>query len=294
MEAFLQNLLTGIAVGSVFGMVALGFVLVFKSTDVLNFAHGEFLMIGSYFALTFLLDFQANFLLAIVVIALLVGGLGIGLHYGIMKPLVGQPLFSVVLVTIGIAIVLRAALLIIYGPIERGRITGALPGGDGAFDIGGAVVPYVNVYMVVAAIISVGVFFWMFQRTRTGLQMRAVAENLEAAAAMGVSPNRVFATAWAAGALMAGIGGVLYANFTPVIDLNLSAVGLRAFPAAMIGGLDSVEGAIVGGIIVGVAEQMAVWQFGGDWRDVVAFGLMFLVLMVRPYGFFGKRELIRV
>ncbi len=111
---------------------------------------------------------------------------------------------------------------------------------------------------------------------------------------MGVSPNRVFAISWGIGALMAGVAGSLYGNFTSVIDLNLAAIGLRAFPAAMIGGLDSVEGAILGGIIVGVSEQLAAGYFGGDYRDVVAFGLMFVVLMVRPYGFFGKKELIRV
>lgn len=292
MEKFLQLLFSGIAQGSVFAMVALGFVLVYKATDVFNFAHGEFLMVGSYFAITFLLDLSLPFIVTIIIVSAAIAAVGVALHYGIMRPLVGQPLFSVVLVTIGIAIVLRAVLLIIYGPIERGRITGVLP--DGEWIIGGAVVPYVNGIMVIAAVISVVTFYMFFQRTRIGLQMRAVAENLEAAAAMGVSPNKVFAVAWGAGAVMAGAAGVLYSNFTPVIDLNLSAIGLRAFPAAMIGGLDSVEGAILGGLIVGVLESMGAGYFGGEWKDVVAFGLMFVVLMVRPYGFFGKRELIRV
>ena len=292
MEKFLQLLFSGIAAGSVYAMVALGFVLVYKATDVFNFAHGEFLMVGSYFALTFLLDFGFPFLITIVLVAAAIAGIGVSLHYGVMRPLVGQPLFSVVLVTIGIAIVLRAGLLIIYGPIERGRITGVLP--SGKFEVGGAVIPYVNVIMVIASIISVTAFYLFFRNTRIGLQMRAVAENLEAAAAMGVSPDKVFAFAWGAGALMAGAAGVLYSNFTPVIDLNLAAIGLRAFPAAMIGGLDSVEGAILGGVIVGMLEQFGAGYFGGEWRDVVAFGLMFVVLMVRPYGFFGKKELIRV
>ena len=129
METFLQLTASGIALGSVYAMVALGFVLVFKSTDVLNFAHGEFLMLGSFMALTLLVEWNLNIVLAIVAIALIVSVLGVALHYGIMRPLVGQPLFSVVLVTIGIAIVIRAVLLITYGPLERGRIL-ALPQGQ--------------------------------------------------------------------------------------------------------------------------------------------------------------------
>jgi branched-chain amino acid transport system permease protein len=290
-DTFLQLTASGIALGSVYAMVALGFVLVFKSTDVLNFAHGEFLMLGSFFALTLVAQWGLNIIVAVVVIALIIAAVGVGLHYGIMKPLVGQPLFSVVLVTIGIAIVIRAFLLITYGPVERGRIT-ALP--QGQFDLGNIFIPYVDIILFVVSAGAVATFYVFFKSTRIGLQMRAVAENLEAAAAMGVSPNRVFAISWGIGALMAGVAGVLYGNFTSVIDLNLAVIGLRAFPAAMIGGLDSVEGAILGGVVVGVSEQLAAGYFGGDFRDVVAFGLMFVVLMVRPYGFFGKKELIRV
>ncbi|GIU93338.1 MAG: branched-chain amino acid ABC transporter permease [Acidimicrobiia bacterium] len=292
MDKFLILLLTGLTVGSIYSMVALGFVLVFKSTDVLNFAHGEFLMLGSYLALTFLVSWDLNIWISILIIAALICALGVGIHFGIMRPLIGQPLFSVVLVTIGIAIIIRAGLLIIYGPLERGRITQALP--QSGFDVAGVPVPWVNMIMFVVAALSVLVFLLFFKMTRIGLQMRAVAENLEAAAAMGVSPNSVFATSWGIGAVMAAVAGVLYANYAPVIDLNLSAIGLRAFPAAMIGGLDSVGGAILGGLIVGVLEQLAAGYIGAEYRDVVAFGLMFVVLMVRPFGFFGKEDVIRV
>lgn len=291
METFLQLLASGIALGAVYGMVALGFVIVFKSTGVLNFAHGEFLMLGSFLALTFIVQWSVHPIIAVAAIAMIVAVLGVALHYGIMKPLVGQPLFSVILVTIGIAIVIRAFLLITYGPIERGRIT-ALP--QGRLDVGVVVIPYVDLIMFGVAVAAVAILFVFFAKTRIGLQMRAVAENLEAAAAMGVSPNKVFAISWGLGALLAGTAGVLYAHFTAVIDLNLGAIGLRAFPAAMIGGLDSIEGAILGGMVVGITEQLAAGYFGGEYRDFVAFGLMFIVLMVRPFGFFGTRELVRV
>lgn len=292
MEKFLTLLFTGIAVGAVYAMVALGFVLVYKSTDVLNFAHGEFMTVGSFLALTFLVQWGLNIWLGLLVVAALIAGMALLMYYGVMRPLVGQPLFSVVLVTIGVAIILRAALLMTYGPRERGRITVALP--QGSFDLLGVRVPWVNVILLVASALSVLIFYYFFKTTRIGLQMRAVAENLEAAAAMGVSPSKIFAVSWGIGALMAGVAGVLYGNFTPVIDLNLAAIGLRAFPAAMIGGLDSVEGAILGGLIVGILEQMGAGYIGPEYRDVTAFGLMFVVLMVRPFGLFGKKDLIRV
>lgn len=292
MEKFLTLLFTGIAVGAVYAMVALGFVLVFKATDVLNFAHGEFMTVGSFLALTFLVQWGLNIWLGMLIIAILIAAMGLLIYYGVMRPLVGQPLFSVVLVTIGISIIIRAVLLMTYGPNERGRITVALP--QGSFDLFGVRVAWVNVILLVASAISVLVFYYFFKTTRIGLQMRAVAENLEAAAAMGVSPSKVFAISWGIGALMAAVAGVLYGNFTPVIDLNLAAIGLRAFPAAMIGGLDSVEGAILGGLIVGILEQMGAGYIGPEYRDVTAFGLMFLVLMVRPFGLFGKKDLIRV
>ncbi len=291
MEKFIELTLSGIAIGSVYALVALGFVLVFKATDVLNFAHGEFMMLAVFLSLTLLVSWGLNFIVSGIVIAVLMAVLGLVIFFLVMKPLVGQPLFSVVLVTIGIAIILRAVVLITYGPVERGRIN-VLP--QGRFDIGDISVSYIGMILFGVSAISVLAFLWFFNRTRTGLRLKAVAENLEAASAMGISAVAAFAISWGIGALMAGVAGTLYSNFTPVIDTNLSAIGLRAFPAAVLGGLNSIGGAIVGGLIVGIVEQLAAGYLGGEWRDVVAFGLMFVVIIVRPYGLFGTPELIRV
>ncbi|WP_370324164.1 branched-chain amino acid ABC transporter permease [Euzebya sp.] len=288
---FLQLLLNGIAIGSIYAIVALGFVLVFKATSVLNFAHGSFLMIASYLAVTFIAVMELPFAVSLIIIALLLAVLGVVLHYSIMRFMVGKAFFSVVLVTVGLEIVIRAVLLIAYGPTPRGRLT-ALP--QGQLQFGGIIVPYVNLFMVLAAALAVGAFLLFFQRSRLGLHMRAVAENLEAAAAMGIDPNRIYAAAWAIGLTMAGIGGVMYAHYTPSVSLGLSVIGLRAFPAAILGGIDSVGGAILGGLLVGIVESVGAGYLGAEYRDVIAFGIMFAVLLWRPSGLYGTRDLVRV
>lgn len=288
---FLQLLLNGIAIGAIYAMVALGFVLVFKATSVLNFAHGSFLMIASYLAVTLIETAGLPFIVALVVIAAVLAVVGVVLHYSIMRWMIGKAFFSVVLVTVGMEIMIRALLLIFYGPTPRGRLT-ALPQGRFVFD--GVGIPYVNIVMVVAAAITVGAFLVFFKRSRLGLHMRAVAENLEAAAAMGIDPNRIYAAAWAIGLMMAAIGGVLYAHYTPSVSLGLSVIGLRAFPAAILGGIDSVGGAILGGLLVGIVESVGAGYLGAEYRDVIAFGIMFAVLLWRPSGLYGTRDLVRV
>ncbi len=288
---FLQLLMNGIAIGAIYAMVALGFVLVFKATSVLNFAHGSFLMIAAYLAVSLIAVMGVPFILALAIIAVVLAILGVVLHYSIMRWMIGKAFFSVVLVTVGLEIVIRALLLIFYGPLPRGRLT-ALP--QGRFNFGSVAIPYVNVVMVVAAAVTVVAFLVFFNRSRLGLHMRAVAENLEAAAAMGIDPNRIYAAAWAIGLMMAAIGGVLYAHFTPSISLGLSVIGLRAFPAAILGGIDSIGGAILGGLLVGVVESVGAGYLGAEYRDVIAFGIMFAVLLWRPSGLYGTRDLVRV
>lgn len=291
MSLFVPFLLNGIAVGAIYALVALGFVLVFKATSVLNFAHGSFLMVGAYLALTLLVRMDLPFVVGLVIVAGVLAVLGVVIHYSIMQWMIGKAFFSVVLVTVGMEIIIRAGLLMVYGPLEFGRLT-KLPGGG--IRVLGVGVPWVNIIILATVLVTVTAFLLFFRFSKTGLHMRAVAENLEAAAAMGITPNRIYAAAWAIGLLLAGMGGVLYGHFTASIDLNLAVIGLRAFPAAILGGIDSVQGAIVGGLIVGIVETLGAGFFGSEWRDVIAFGIMFAVLLWRPSGLFGTRELVRV
>lgn len=287
----LQLIVGGLALGAIYAIVALGFVLVYKSTDVLNLAHGEFLMLGAYFSVTILVTQNLSFFLGLLIVVVVMALFGLFLHYGIMRRMVGQGFFAIVLATIGIATVIRALLLIFYGPRERGRLE-VLP--QGQFEWGGAVIRYVDLIVFAVVAVCVALFFAFFQYTRLGLHMRAVADDLEAAAAMGIDPDRVYAMTWAAALAMAGLGGLLFGHVTAVIDQNLAAIGLRAFPAAVIGGLTSLGGAIVGGLIVGVVEQLAGGHLGTKWREPVAFSILFIVLLLRPTGLWGQKDLERV
>jgi branched-chain amino acid transport system permease protein len=291
MDLLVPYLLSGISVGAIYAIVALGFVLVFKATSVLNFAHGAFVMLAAYLAVTFLVRIDLPFWAGLAIIAGALALLGVVIHYSIMQWMVGKAFFSVVLVTVGLEIVIRAVLLIVYGPLPRGRIM-KLP--QGQFNIQGAVVPYVNVIILIVAALIVIAFLLFFSRSRLGLHMRAVAENLEASSAMGINANRIYAWAWAIGLAMAGLGGVLYSHYTAAIDLELAVIGLRAFPAAILGGIDSVGGAILGGLLVGIVETVGAGFLGAEWRDPIAFGIMFAVLLWRPSGLFGTKELVRV
>lgn len=287
----LQLIIGGLALGSIYAIVALGFVLVFKSTDVLNLAHGEFLMLGSYFSVTILVTQQVNFFVGLLIVLVVMAGFGLFIHYGIMRRMVGQSFFAIVLATIGIATIIRAVLLILYGPAERGRMT-VLP--QGHFELAGARINYVDLIVFGVVALCVALFFAFFKYTRLGLHMRAVADDLEAAAAMGIDPDRIYAMTWATALAMAGLGGLLFGHVTAAIDQNLAAIGLRAFPAAVIGGLTSLGGAIVGGVVVGVLEQLAGGHIGTKWREPIAFGVLFLVLLVRPTGLWGQKDLERV
>ena len=291
MDVLVPFLLSGISVGAIYALIALGFVLVFKATGVLNFAHGSFLMLSSYLALTFIHRLDFSFLTGLVVIALLMALTGVALHYGVMRWMIGKAFFSVVLVTVGLEILIRAGLLIGYGPLEFGRLQ-KLPAGG--IRIAGAYLSWVDVIIMVTAVLVVIGFLAFFRYSRMGLHMRAVAENVEAAAAMGITPNQIYATAWAIGLALAGIGGVLYSHKTASLDLNIAAIGMRAFPAAILGGIDSVQGAILGGLIVGIVETLGTGYLGAQWRDVIAFGIMFAVLLWRPSGLFGTKDLVRV
>ena len=287
----LQLLIGGLALGAIYAVVALGFVLVYKSTDVLNLAHGEFLMLGAYFALTFLISENLNFFLGVFVLLLVMLVFGLLVHYGIMRRMVGQGFFAIVLITLGIATIIRAMLLIFYGPTERGRLD-LLP--QGSFEVGGATVRHVDLIIFAVVAACVLLFFAFFKYTRLGLHMRAVADDIEAAAAMGIDPDKVYAMTWAAAMVMAGIGGLLFGHVTGAIDRSIEAIGLRAFPAAVVGGLTSLGGSIVGGLVVGVIEQFANGHLGTKWREPVAFSVMFLVLLVRPTGLWGRKDLERV
>jgi len=291
MTQFIQLLVAGLALGSLYAVVAFGFVTVFKATSVLNFAHGTMFMLGAYLTASMIAERDIPLVVTVLVVVLISAAIGAVIHLGIMRGMVGQALFTVVLATIGIEIVLKALIQIFFGAEERGRVD-MLP--RSSSQVGGVVIAHADLVLIGCSVLMVIGLVVLFQRTTLGFKMRAVADNLEAAKVVGINPQVVFMASWILAAVLAGIGGLLFSSYGSVVSLDLAGIGLRVFPAALIGGLASFPGAIVGGVIVGVAEQFAGGYLGGEWRDVAPYAVMFVVLLVRPQGIFGKKEAQRV
>jgi branched-chain amino acid transport system permease protein len=290
----LALLLSGASIGLMYSLIALGFVLVYKATDAINFAQGEFVMIsGLIVAAVMAIDGMPLIAAVAIVIAAMVG-FGFGLEKVVLRPLLGRPVVAVIMATIGLAAVLRGLSTVIFGGETRAV---SLPIGDEPITLGPASLPPIQ---VLGAVVAVGFFLafsWFFKKSRMGVAMRAVADNQQVAQAMGINVERYFAIAWAMAGIVSALGGIVWGSMLGV-DVHLALVGLKVFPVVILGGLDSIGGALVGGLIVGLVESLASGYLdpyvGGGTKDFAPYVLMILVLMIRPYGIFGKRKIERI
>ncbi|MGE0153733.1 MAG: branched-chain amino acid ABC transporter permease [Reyranellaceae bacterium] len=284
---FLQQLVNGIAVGCVYGLIALGFVLIYKATEVVNFAQGELLMLGGFFAFTFItlvgLNYWIGFLLAVICMALL----GSTIERVVVRPILGYPQFSIVMATIGLGFFARSVAGMIWGtddlkidtPFSR-SVT------ENVVRIGGLVIADDKVSIIVATVLLCVVLYLFFSRTRMGIAMQATSQNMLAAYYMGIPVKRVFSLIWAISAAVACFAGILLAPAT-LIHTNVGFIGLKAFPAAVLGGFGSIPGALAGGIIIGVIESLAGFYLPQGFKDVAAYIVLLLVLWFKPDGLFG-------
>ena len=298
MSEFLQFALQGLALGAVYALVALGFVIIFKATDIINFSHGELMLLGAYLVYSFHNEAGLNFFVAVPLALAAMAAVGWMIERVILRRMIGRPDFAVVMITIGLAIVIRQVVTATWGFDERGL---GSPWGAGTLDLGDIRITSTSVWTIVVAAVVLGLFFLFFRYSRYGVAMRAAAFDQEAALAVGIPVRRVYALAWMIAAGIAAIGGVFIASFPSTLNPTLGYSALRAFPAAILGGLDSPGGAVLGGFIIGEVEVMmqayqpdiAPW-LGSNFHVVAAYLIMILVLMVRPYGLFGTREVERV
>ena len=294
MDIFLQLIVTGIATGGVYGLIALGFVLIFKATGILNLATGAFMTLGAYICLTVLGQFGAPFWLAFLCTLGFAIVLGIVLERIILRPLIGEPIISVVMVTIGLSSILQGLTHVIWSPDFRSfpEIFPPEP-----LDLGFAIVPSGLLWGFIFAAIGTAIFILIFKLTRTGVAMRATASDQQAALSMGISVRWVFALSWSYGAVAAVIGGIVIGNISG-ISIYLGDIGLKVLAVIILGGLDSIGGAILGGLIIGILENLTGLYldpfFGGGVKDVAPFVILVLIIMIRPYGLFGKKIIERV
>jgi len=284
----------GVLIGLMYSLIALGFVLVYKATDAINFAQGEFVMISGFVAAGALMVWGTPLWLAV---ALALGGmiiLGFALERVMLRRLIGRPVIAVVMATIGLASILRGV-----GPftIFSGTKPLPLPIREEPFLVGPLFIPPIQLLGAGVSIGFLAAFGWFFLKSRKGIAMRAVADNQQVALAMGINVERYFGVAWAMTGIVSALGGVLWGNLLGV-DVNLALVGFKVFPVVILGGLDSIPGAIVGGLIVGIVENMAAGYIdpyvGGGTKDFAPYVLMIAALMVRPYGIFGKKIIERI
>jgi branched-chain amino acid transport system permease protein len=285
--------INGVLIGLMYALIALGFVLVYKATDAINFAQGEFVMAPAIIAGVVAGAAQSFWLGVAVALAAMIA-FSFALERTVLRPLLGRPVVAVIMATIGLAAMLRGLVPMIFGAETRAL---TLPIGDEPVRIGSLSLQPAQLAGAGVAVLCLIVFTWFFRRSRMGVAMRAMADDQQVATAMGINVERYFALAWAMAGIVSALGGVMWGAMLGV-DVQLALVGLKVFPVVILGGLDSIGGAVVGGLIVGVVENLASGYLdpfvGGGTKDFAPYVLMVLVLMVRPYGMFGTRRIERV
>ena len=287
MVEFIQVLISGLSKGCVFGLIALGFVLIYKATEMLNFAQGELMMVGAFVAFTFInlagLPFVVGFAIALVAMF----GFGMALERGVLRPMIGEPPFAVLMLTIGAGFVIRAIVVNIWGTNPR---TLDVPYAGEVLTLGGLVLSYDRL-VVIAATALVCVSLWMFfRRARLGVAMQAASQNQLAAYYCGVPVKRVASLVWGISAAISTAAGVLLAPIS-LLDQNMGFVGIKAFAAAIVGGFGSLPGAVVGGLIIGVGEEL-MGRYGepAGLGEVTAYIILLAMLFVRPQGIFASLQ----
>lgn len=297
MDKFLQLLVGGIALGSIYALVALGFVVVYTATRAFNFSQGGMVLLGAYLTYQYGDDWGAPFVVALLAAMATMALGGAVIERVAIRPLVGRPPFVVVLVTLGVLVVVEQ---VVRSTWTDPALVMTTPWGNDSSTIGDVTIRHVDLYTMLATLVLVVGFVWFYRRTRTGLAMRAAALDQEVAAANGVKLGTVTGLAWAIAGMLGVVAGVmLTSRGGSALSPGLGFIALRAFPAMILGGFDSTGGAVAGGLAIGVAEVMAQGYLTQDFlgegvEEVVPYVLMVLVLLWRPTGLFGSRPVTRV
>lgn len=294
-ELLLQLALNGLIVGTLYGVVAMSFVLIYKASQVVNFAQGEFLLVGAWVCWWLLTQFQIPFVWGFLVTLAFMTLFGILIQVVVLRPLIGEPVISVIMVTIGLSIFFQALMKWMFGvfaqpfpPIFATQAVRVL----------GLEVQTVYLMSLAISLAIMGAFAWFFTASKYGLAMRATAFDQQVAQSLGISVRQVFAMSWAISAVVSAVAGVVVGVVNGVSSA-LSFYGIKVFPAVILGGLDSILGAVLGGIIVGVLENVAHFFDStllnwGNMYQIAPFYVLIIILMIKPYGLFGTKNIERV
>jgi branched-chain amino acid transport system permease protein len=298
MTEFLQLCFAGLALGVRYALVALGFVVIFKATGIINFAQGAFVALGAYLAYNFNSTWGLPFPVAVALAVVTAAAVGVAVERLVLRRVVGRQVLAVIMITVGLLFVMDQLIVTIWGDEALDL---ADPWGIDTVDVGGVVLAVTDLWTILLAGVVVAAFFAFFRFAGLGLAMRATAIDQEAAMARGVSVRRVYAASWAIAAGVAALAGVTLAAGADKLNPGIGYIALAAFPAMILGGLDSPVGAVVGGIIIGVTQVLtqgyqpehAAW-LGANFHAVMPYVVMVVILLVRPYGLFGTKEVARL
>jgi len=298
-EQLSQLLASGLALGAIYALVALGFVVIYRASSVFNFAQGELVAFGAL-AMYSLAKLGLPWPVAVVAAMAATGLLASGVERVILRRMVGRPVFVTIILTLFIGILLRAAMTIVWGPETRGMM--ATPWEPMAtVQLGSTTLLVNSVSAVAAAGLALAAFFLLIRRTRLGVAMRATSSDQEVALALGIPVGRIFGVTWFVAGALAALAGIFLGMYPRMVDINLGFIALRAFPAVIVGGLDSPGGTVIAGLLLGVLELLCqgyinplLGDFGHNLHAVFPYVVMVLFLVVRPYGLFGTHDVERV
>ena len=283
----LQVIFSGIAQGCIYGLIALGFVLIYKATETVSFAQGELMMLGAFCGLACVSWLGLPYWLSIPAAMLAMAALGWLTERVVIRPVLGQPAFSIVMLTIGIGYVARG-LITMIPDIGTETLAFPVPYKDTLFNVGGGVLGATQVVVVLATAALSLLLYLVFRYSRVGIAMQAASQNQLAAYYMGIPVKRLNGMVWALAAAVAAVAGLLLAPIT-FVHANMGFIGLKAFPAAVVGGFGSLPGAIVGGVIIGVVEALSGFWLPEGFKDIAAYIVVLLMLVLKPNGLFGEK-----
>ena len=281
---FLQVLITGLGQGCLYGLIALGFVLIYKATEIVNFAQGELLMVGAFFAVTYVMILGLPFWLGLILTIISMAVFGYLLDMLVVRSMIGESQFSVIILTISLGFILRAVAAGIWGSDILSLET---PYSGKMANLGGLVIGQEYLVVIAGTVVLSLVLFLFFKFSSLGVAMQAASQNQLAAYYMGIPVKRVFSLIWAISAIVAAVAGALTAPIS-LVSPHMGFIGIKAFAAAVIGGFGSLPGALIGGLIIGCSEQLAGTYLPMGFQEISAYLIMFLVLTIRPKGLFAQ------
>ncbi|MBT6610623.1 MAG: branched-chain amino acid ABC transporter permease [Deltaproteobacteria bacterium] len=286
-----QLLMSGLVIGCVYALIGLGFVVIFKATKILNFAQGELLMLGAYMCFVFNVTLKLPYVVAFLLTLVFAFVLGIVLEFALFRHMVGQPVFSMIMITVGLSSVFRSIAVFIWGDMDMVPLPSPFP--KDSITVLGASITYPQLVTLCGTVGMLALFALFYRISKVGTAIRAACDDQDAASLTGVNLNRVFQIAWIMAAVVATVGGIFLGHIN-YLDTSMGFIAIHVFPAVILGGMESILGALLGGLIIGMAENLVGGLISSNLQGVTAYIVLIIILLIKPHGLFGEDEIERI